>query len=71
MRRLVRELMQAEVIAPNGAEGAFDAGPLACVPLIHAKVNACSDAEGPSERGLRPASPTVAPRRHGSRNQPQ
>jgi hypothetical protein len=46
MRRLVRELMQAEVIAPNGAEGAFDAGPLACVPLIHAKVNACSDAKG-------------------------
>jgi hypothetical protein len=38
--------MHAEVITPNGTEGAFDAGPLACIPLGLVKLNACGDAEG-------------------------
>jgi hypothetical protein len=44
---------------PDGAEGAFDAGAPASVPLSYVKLNARDDAEGggSSVRDLRPASP--------------
>jgi hypothetical protein len=41
--------MHAEVIALDGAEGVFNTGPLACVPLISMKL----DAHDAAEEGLR------------------
>jgi hypothetical protein len=49
IRRLLCESVHAEVIARDGAEGALDAGPSACAPLISTKL----DAHDEAEEGLR------------------
>jgi hypothetical protein len=46
MRRLLRESMHAGIIVPDGAEGAFGAGPPAFVPSSSVKLNVHDDAKG-------------------------
>jgi hypothetical protein len=47
---------------PDGAEGAFDAGAPASVPLSYVKLNARDDAEGGGVFGARP--PTCIPNKN-------
>jgi hypothetical protein len=50
-KRQVHESVRVELKVSNGAEGAFDARPPACIPSIRAELNMCDDAEGAFDAG--------------------
>jgi hypothetical protein len=50
--------MHAEDIVPDGAEGIFNACPLACIPSSFVKLSVHDDVEGAFIDDLWPASPT-------------